>query len=496
MSRIAACILLLIADPPTSDFERELREIRQLVVRQAEQLEAQKAEITQLRTEVDQLKHSVPADPTSETGQDPQVSEELNERIERAIERFHAAEPPNGVQTGYDNGFFIRSSDGANGGGVHVPFRLTSRGIIQTRHTLVESNEPALTDRNDLELERARLQFSGYFFRPYIAFAIAVDGDTDSGGTVRAFDSFVDYTFSEPLGWDAVRMGVRFGKWKSPFGRQWILPFWQTQFTDRALASVYTLPNRSVGIALYGDGKFDGIPYHWTTALTNGFSTHGIASDDLDTNLATVGHVWLDLLDRPADSADPWKDGEPDLERSPQPALRVGGSWFVTRIDASSLEFEQPLSIDRGRSLASLLLPLGVSEYSFAQQGLDVGLKYQGLSLWSEYFFREVYDYSGGDPHDLFDHGFYVQGGYFLVPHHFEALARYSVLWGDSGTLGARATEGSEIALGLAYYVRDHNLKIVSDVSWLDGAPVNNTSLNIRAGEDGLLWRTQIQIMW
>ncbi len=220
-------------------------------------------------------------------------------------------------------------------------------------------------------------------------------------------------------------------------------------------------------------------------------------AETLDNNLGYVGHVWFDLLERSPDAPDPWSDGEPDLAWTEEPAMRMGFSWFYTQIEATAAgEFARPRTVDRGATVASLVLPLGVTQFSLAQQGIDVGYKFRGLSVWSEYFFRQIDDYRGAALSDLFDHGMYVQAGYFIVPKHLELAARYSVLWGNSGTLGASYAESSEIAAGFTYYIRGHYIKLVSDITLLDGAPINNPTPNIRAGEDGVLWRSQFQLAW
>lgn len=57
-------------------------------------------------------------------------------------------------------------------------------------------------------------------------------------------------------------------------------------------------------------------------------------------------------------------------------------------------------------------------------------------------------------------------------------------------------TTADEVAAGLSWYIRGHNLKLVSDVTHLNGAPINSTATNIRPSDDGWLFRTQFQFMF
>jgi len=52
-----------------------------------------------------------------------------------------------------------------------------------------------------------------------------------------------------------------------------------------------------------------------------------------------------------------------------------------------------------------------------------------------------------------------------------------------------------EVAAGMSWYIRGHNLKLTFDVTKLNGAPPRDPALNIRPGDDGLLFRSQSQFM-
>jgi len=132
-----------------------------------------------------------------------------------------------------------------------------------------------------------------------------------------------------------------------------------------------------------------------------------------------------------------------------------------------------------------------VSGVNVTFYGVDFAAKWQGWSFNSEVFMRWLDDFEadGALPVDsLMQRGFYVEGGRFLVPQKLDVNLRYSEI---SGLIGG----GSEYAAGLNWYPLDnsHKFKCSFDVTVLDGSPLNNTASDILVGDNGTLFRTQIQ---
>ena len=115
------------------------------------------------------------------------------------------------------------------------------------------------------------------------------------------------------------------------------------------------------------------------------------------------------------------------------------------------------------------------------------------MSLITQYYMRYLTAFSSVPVADLFDYGVLVQSGYFIIPKKLELLARWSRIVGDSANLGANKESADEYACGAAWYIRGHNLKLIFDVTRVNGAPINDSALNILRGDDGWLYRTNFQ---
>jgi len=131
-----------------------------------------------------------------------------------------------------------------------------------------------------------------------------------------------------------------------------------------------------------------------------------------------------------------------------------------------------------------------VSGFDLYVYGVDAAWKWRGWSMNGELFLRWLESIHGNGPlpvRDLFQRGFYVEGGHFLVPHRLDANARYSQVSGIFGN-------ASEYAAGMNWYPKGStDIKISFDVTYLDGSPLQNSASDILAGDAGVLFRTQFQ---
>lgn len=395
------------------------------------------------------------------------------------------------VDVGYDSGFYIKSLNDEDES--TVPFSLKLNTRFQARHTFYNS-EISGQETNDLEFERLRITLSGYALTDNLNYFIQLDGDSDQSETADFLDYFVNYDLGQELfGFHAKALAIRAGKWKMPFNRARRESGFAMQFSDRSIASVFFDINRSIGVSVLGKSDIFANEVNWHFALHNGFRTGGYRptrQGELETNFGTSGRIFMNLL------SDWGKEEESDFEIHECPAIRIGAGFAATRIDREGTrEFNNIRVVDSGTTLASLL-PGTVDRYYVNLYSVDANLKYRGLSILSEYYFRTVNRFDGASIPGLFDHGFMVQSGLFVIPKKLELIGRWSRIVGDSGTLGLQRQSADEVAGGLVWYIRGQSLKVTFDATHLNGAPIRDLALNILPGDRGMLYRTQLQVVF
>ncbi len=372
--------------------------------------------------------------------------------------------------------------------GTGVPFWMRINSWFQFRHTGFKSQGVG-EDQNDFEFERLRLTFQGNVYTPDLKYFIQLDGDDDQGQVSDWLDYYIRYDFGHAAGLEPGRLGLRIGQWKLPFNRARAEAGWKLQFSDRSMASVFFDINRSRAIALYGDFGFLGRTVHWESALSNGFKTGGFlpVRRDLDRNFGISSRLWSDWLGE-------WgNDGESDLSYHCKPAVRVGSGFACTRLDRGTRESLRLRVVDSG-DILDAILPAGVDQYDLCYYSVDANGKYRGWSVLSEYYFRTLRNFRGANVDNLFDHGFLLQSGKFVVREKLELIVRWSRIVGDSGSLGGAVQSADEVAGGIVWYIKGQRAKFTFDATRLNGAPIRDLALNILPGDDGMLYRTQFQL--
>jgi hypothetical protein len=394
------------------------------------------------------------------------------------------------VRVGYDGGFVIASHCQQNLGVNDSPFLLRLNGWGQLRHTNLDSQGPN-QDVNQFQLKRARLVFSGHSFTPDFAYFVQLDGRSSSGDNVRLLDYFLTYDLGHhSLGLQKRELEFKTGRYKIPFSMARYLSGRELEFSDRSVGSTFFDVNRSLAWGLYGERNDWNTPWNWEMAVFNGLVTGGAetgSSGTLDNNFAYSGRIFVYPTGE-------WGLGElADFEWHETLATRAGIAFANSTVERDgATEFSSVRVVDSGATLSSLL-PGIVDEYTVNLYSVDASFKRRGWSMSFEYYFRQINEFDAPIVPDLFDHGFWFQMGKFVVPGQLQLLTRWSRVEGDSGTLGLTSQSAEEIAAGFVWYFRDQHAKVTFDATYLDGAPINSTALDITPGDIGWLYRTQIQ---
>lgn len=396
----------------------------------------------------------------------------------------------NDVGVGYDSGFVIASGRSVGLSTAESPYVLRVNGLGQLRYTRLDSRGEN-QDLNQFQLIRGRLIFSGNAFTPDFNYFVQLDGRSSAGDEFRLLDYFMEFDLGRHW-WGLSRRALVFkaGRYKVPFTFARDMSAREFQFADRSMSSMYFDLNRSLAWGLGGQLSPWGIPVAWETALFNGLVTGGAETGStgaLDNNFAYSARVF-------AFPTGEWGTGtQADFDWHETLATRVGAAYAGSALDRDGpAEFNTIRVVDSGDRLGNLL-PVFIDAYNVNTYCVDASAKLRGWSVTGEYYLRDISGFQGGDLPNLFDHGFWLEVGKFVVPRKLELLSRWSRVVGNSGTLGAQDQSADEIAGGFVWYFRDQNAKITVDATYLNGAPISSRALDIFPGDAGWLLRTQLQ---
>ena len=379
-----------------------------------------------------------------------------------------------GIKFGYDRGLYTQFKD---------KFRLKIRIRIQPRFTASSFNSAystigdaknypgvssvgaisATKHAEDLAffgVHRTRLVFEGFAFSPDINYFVQFRNDTadatnqlgGSRSTTQLYDAYL--TFKQ-IPW----ANLRFGQYRTHFGRQEFQSSAFMQFVDRGFVAEAFVPNvidrRDQGVTIFSDQEK--YPVNYAFGVFNGVGIDlnrlGLSTPGNANELMYVGRITADILGKPG-----YPEG--DLAHSQTPQLAVGASYGYNgglQTNTTGVGSNNQVSI----AIASLgngrLLNQGVADIGTG--GLDFILKYKGFSLQAEGFVRNV------DTHDHSKRignatGYYVQTGYFLIPSKFEVVGRYGAM--DPDTHLGHDLITSAVG-GLNWYLNGHEHKLQFD---------------------------------
>lgn len=370
------------------------------------------------------------------------------------------------------------------------PFELQINGWIQFRHHAFSRNVDTWTDnagvtrpvlnRNAFDIERGRLIFSGYAQDPRLTYFLQLDGDTDGAHTVDFFDYWWAWECSD-------HFQVQMGKRKVTASRQWLLGARRTRFVDRPMACDFFRPDRTVGV--FGVGKI-GETAKYELMVGNGYNTANLRNSVTDDRFTFAATNYFDPLGD-------FGGQLVDFDCTCDPLVRLGHSFVYSpqAADAGGIPLDEAdfIRLTDGTRLTengALAPGVTVSDFDIFFYGVDAAMKWRGWSVDAEVFLRWIEDIRGNGAlplTDLFQHGFYVEGGHFIIPQRLDWNLRYSKVKGKFG-------DRNEYAAGVNWYPLDKaTMKVSFDVTVLDGSPLQNRTSDILVGDDGILFRTQFQ---
>jgi hypothetical protein len=410
------------------------------------------AQVAELSEQVSRLQHEIQQLKASARGEE-WLTEERAEEIRGLVSDVladadtRASLLANGVTAGYDDGFFMGSSDGN--------FRLEIGGQVQFRWVYNTQEMSAEDDhRWGFENRRTKVAFEGHVFDP--SWEYLVQGAFDRSDGLFVLE---DAEITKDLG---NGMYVRLGQFKPPFMREELVSSKRQLAVERSLLNEEFNQDRAQGVELGWEGEAFRVMgmYH------DGFGTDNTAALAYDTEFAATGRA--EFL-----AAGDWSQFKDfTSKRGSEPGVLVGGA----------IHFEE--------DEYGTVFPLETE--TFALTG-DISIEFDGANVFGAIVYRNVE--TGLSEFDQW--AFVVQGGYYFTDE-IEGFVRYE--YGDADDAGE---DLNVITVGANYYIDGHRLKWQNDVGigldevssiWASSSAGWRTDTT---GEDTqLVFRSQFQLLF
>src|SRR6266487_1707173 len=311
--------------------------------------------------------------------------------------------------------------------------------------------ETALKDR--FRLRRARINLTGDFAEQ---FDFKMEGDFENSDGLNnnrtafeATDIFINW---HQYPWAQIKMG----QWKAPFGLEQLTPDTTLYTIERTLPTGAITPERQIGIQLWGkpfatiwSDQPDLLTYY--AGIFNG-NGRNITNND-NNNFMYVGRLESMLF------KDVFGKGS---------FLKLGADVLNSRDDkGTNISQSLTLLVNSDGSLSPFVLP-GADERT--AWSVDAWLKMGPFDLIGEFLQERVHPRTVNGVPAGFDRfttdGFYVTGGYFLIPKKLQAVVQWQHL-----NPGQKGNDGiSSIVGGLNYYIHGDDLKLMVNYfhTWSD----------------------------
>ena len=367
-------------------------------------------------------------------------------------------------RTDFDDGMGIMSPDTSFL--VNFRFRMQNRVGVYTN---------AVDDLNIDEVEarvrRLRLRMDGFLVDPKFSYYIQLsfsrgDQDWDNSGIPNVVRDAALFYFFTPQTY------LCFGQTKLPGNRQRVISSGMQQFAERSIVNATFNIDRDFGIRLYHEQPIWNMFIRKHIAISSGEGRNALNSDN---GLAyTSRFEWLPfgLFTNDGDYF------EGDLMREEKPKLAFG----------STISYNEKARRTGGQ--IGTFLDDATDIRTFIADGI---FKYNGFSIYGEYFFRNatnffVTDINGDNNFIYSGQGIMIQTSY-LFKNNLEIAGRFAQIT-PLDEIRSSTDGNSEIALGITKYLNRHRTKLQFNIFHQN----NHYNLNVRNDRWGLMFQIEVGI--
>jgi phosphate-selective porin len=440
------------------DLRMQLKKMEEMMKKQQGMINDLKTRI-EIREEVEQ---------TSLTAIDEEIiGEKVNEYFQEGEGKGMWTELMKRPKLGYKKGFYFETADKKFS--MMMNGRLQMRYGYEDRDNIHDSEEQQ--DDSSFRIRRARLKWSGKAFEHFkykIELALASTGTVDGSKAVELYDWWASYNKNPAA-------SIQFGQWKVPWNRQRVVSSQHQQMIDRASAQDEFTMNRQIGAMLHG--KLFNKKFEYYAGMFNG-NNRNQSSNGNNENLYIARVSWNPF----GAYGKGIGEKESDLDNLQRPIAHISAAIAFDGAADETIDLKRVGEITAKEVDRTSI----VAEY---------GLKYKGFSTSAEAYWRKYdgIDTSTSDTNPstkVIDRGFFVQGGYFVVPKKFEVAGRYSLVDFDN----QRTTDAKrETTVGINWFINGHGHDNKLQLNWVR---VDTEKPNVESRSDDIdnFYRLQYQI--
>jgi len=350
-------------------------------------------------------------------------------------------------------------------------------------------NTKTVVQREDVQLNKFFLPFSGWFLDPRFRYYLYVWSANTAQGDAAQVVGAGNLSFVLN---DHFTFGAGITSLPSVRSTEGQFPYW-LGVDDRLTADEFFRGSYTSGVWVKGEI----VPnVNYMVMLGNNLSTLGISASQLDNKLDTWSAM-LSWLPTTGEFGPLGAFG--DFEGHEEVATRIGLHFTQSTETAQSqpgtnnIENSQIRLTDGSVIFTPNLFAPGttVEEVQYDMSSLDAGIKYRGYSLEAEYYWRQLSNFVGPGTAGfarINDTGFQIQASAMLVPRLVQLYAGASEIHGHYG-------DGSELRVGVNYFpMQMRGLRVNAEWLNLDDSPVGYTAVPYPVGGNGDVFHANFEL--
>jgi len=350
-------------------------------------------------------------------------------------------------------------------------------------------NVHAVDQREDIQLNKFFLPFSGWFMSPKFRYYLYVwSANTAQGDPAQVVGGGnLGYNFNR-----FVTLGGGITSLPSVRSTEGQFPYW-LGVDDRLTADEFFRGSYTTGVWLKGEIT---TKLKYMAMLGNNLSTLGVSASQLDNGLDTTA---LMLVWMPTTGEFGLYGTFGDYDYHEKVATRFGLHYTHSRETKQSqpgtdnIENSQIRLTDGSVIFTPGLFGAGITvdKVTYEMSSVDGGIKYKGLALEAEYYWRWLSDFTGTNTtgiEDIDDHGYQVQLSAMAVPKVLQAYLSGSEIRGQYGN-------AAEVRAGANWYPFKKR-GVRANLEWihLKNCPVGYTAVPYPVGGNGDVYHLNLEM--